>query len=95
MCRARRTLLTGVNLLNPSQNQRLQALFENDDHVPVEITWNLYQHMVVTYRTTKTWPGKTLMIKTIDTLTQSVSPELPGLVKLGPTLHKRRTDVLA
>src|SRR5690625_6454197 len=43
---ARRTLLTGTDLLTDKQNQRLEELFAHDAHVEVEVTWAIYQRMI-------------------------------------------------
>ncbi|WP_141756317.1 transposase, partial [Micrococcus sp. HMSC067E09] len=37
--KARRTLLTGADLLTEKQYSRIQDLFEPDEHVEVEATW--------------------------------------------------------
>ena len=43
---ARRTLHTGADLLTDKQQQRLQTLFDLDEHVEVEVTWAIYQRMI-------------------------------------------------
>jgi len=40
---ARRTLHTGDDLLTDKQKDRLEALFEVEEHVEVEATWGIYQ----------------------------------------------------
>ena len=47
---ARRTLLTGGDLLTTRQQQRLETLFVGDDHVEVKTTWAVYQRMIAAYR---------------------------------------------
>jgi transposase len=43
---ARRTLHTGADLLTEKQRARLHALFANDEHVEVEVTWAIYQRIM-------------------------------------------------
>src|SRR3546814_3060104 len=43
---ARRVLHTGTGLLTDRQWDRIEALFADDQHVAVETTWSIYQHMV-------------------------------------------------
>lgn len=45
-----RTLHTGWGLLTDKQRQRLTALFGDDEHVEVEATWAIYQHMGAAHR---------------------------------------------
>lgn len=59
--KARRTLHTGVDLLPDSQAARLRALFDNDDHIAVELTWGIYQRMVAAYRNPDPAAGRDLM----------------------------------
>lgn len=47
---ARRTLLTGNDLLTERQIDRLDALFADQRHEPVELAWSLYQRVVDAYR---------------------------------------------
>ena len=47
---ARRKLHTGAGLLTDTQIERLDALFAEDAHVEVEITWGVYQRMMGAYR---------------------------------------------
>ena len=54
--RARRTLHTGIDLLTDKQQQRLQTLFADDNHVQVEATWGIYQRMITAYRRTRPSP---------------------------------------
>ena len=70
--RARRTLHTGVDLLTDKQQQRLQTLFADDDHVQVEATWGIYQRMITAYREPDRVRGRELMVKLIDALSHGV-----------------------
>ena len=58
---ARRTLHTGAALLTDKQRQRLTALFADDEHVEVEATWGIYQHMIAAYREPDRKRGRELM----------------------------------
>ena len=93
--RARRTLHTGVDLLTPRQCQRLEQLFADDNHVQVEVTWAVYQRMIIAYREPDRARGRELMTKVIDALNHAVPKPLTELCTLGRTLKKRAVDVLA
>jgi transposase len=59
---ARRTLHTGSDLLT--------ALFADDEHVEVEATWGIYQHMIAAYREPDRKRGRerTLKRRAVDVL---------------------------
>src|SRR5699024_10139352 len=92
---ARRTLHTGVGLLTDKQQHRLEELFTDDDHLAVEITWHVYQHMITAYREPDPATGPARMATLIDSLRHSVPAALAQLATLGRTLTKRAADVLA
>jgi len=71
---SRRMLHTGTDLLTDKQHQRLQALFTGDQHVEVEATWAVYQHLIAAYRE----PDRTRGRKLMRTLIKSVSHGVPG-----------------
>ena len=93
--KARRTLLTGADLLTDRQYSRIQGVFEIDDHVEVEATWAFYQHMVAAYRQTDRAKGRTMMEQLIAKLGRAVPTKLIELAGLGRTLKKRAADILA
>ena len=93
--KARRTLLTGADLLTQKQYSRIQDLFEADEHVEVEATWAFYQHMVAAYRQTDRAKGRTMMEQLIAKLGRAVPTKLIELAGLGRTLKKRSADILA
>ena len=93
--KARRTLLTGADLLTEKQYARIQDLFEADEHVEVEATWAFYQHMVAAYRQTDRANGRTMMEQLIAKLGRAVPTKLIELAGLGRTLKKRAADILA
>ena len=92
---SRRTLHTGVDLLTKKQKARLLTLFATDQHVQVEVSWNIYQDMIAAYRDPDRAAGRTAMTKLIDTLSTGVPAALTELVTLGRTLKRRAADVLA
>ena len=92
---ARRTLLTGADLLTPKQQQRLEALFAADEHAEVEATWGAYQRMIEAYREPDRRRARQLMAAVIDSLATGVPKALVELARLGRTLKRRAADVLA
>ena len=93
--KARRTLLTGADLLTDRQYSRIQGVFEIYDHVQVEATWAFYQHMVAAYREPDRAKGKEMMQSLIAKLARAVPKKLIELAALGRTLKKRSADILA
>ena len=92
---SRRTLHTGVGLLTDRQTERLEALFADDAHVEVEVTWAIYQRMIAAYRQPDRARGRELMRQLISVLSHGVPSTLTELGTLGRTLTKRAADVLA
>lgn len=92
---ARRTMMTGTDLLTDKQADRLTALFNDDEHVEVEATWGIYQPLVQAYRVDDKKLGSWLMNRLIDSISSGVPAELIEIRKLGRTLKSRATDVLA
>jgi len=92
---ARRTLHTGTSLLTDKQKNRLDALFTDDDHVAVEVTWAAYQRMITAYREPDPARGHGLMKQLIASLSSGVPTALVELRSLGRTLKQRAADVLA
>ena len=91
---ARRTLLTGADLLTDKQVTRLEDLFGDQNHVEVEATWGIYQRLVQAYRCKDRTLGRHLMASVIDAIATGVPAELTELVRLGHTLKRRAIDVL-
>ena len=50
---ARRMLHTGADLLTDRQQQRLTALFGDEDHIQVQATWGIYQRMIADRKSTR------------------------------------------
>ena len=92
---ARRTLHTGLDLLSDKQKARLEAVFSDDRHAPVEATWGVYQNLVDAYRNPAPAAGRQAMQKVITALSRGVPAALVELRKLGSTLKRRASDVLA
>jgi transposase len=65
--RVRRTLRTRTTLLTTRQRARLESVFADDAHVPVEVTWLVYQQIITAYAHPDPGEGKTLLAGTIDT----------------------------
>ena len=93
--RARRTLRTRTALLTTRQTARLEAVFADDAHAPVEVTWLVYQQIITAYAHPDPQQGKTLLARVIDSLRAAVPAGLDELATLGRTLQRRRDDVLA
>jgi transposase len=93
--RVRRTLRTRTELLTARQRARLDSVFADDAHVPVEVTWLVYQQIISAYGHPDPREGRTLLAGVIDTLRTAVPAGLDELATLGRTLHRRRDDVLA
>ena len=93
--RVRRTLRTRLPLLSTRQQHRLTAVFADDAHLSVVLTWSVYQRIIAAYSQPDRRRGKTMMTRIIDSLRRGVPTGLEELAQLGRTLHRRRHDVLA
>ena len=91
----RRALRTREGLLTERQWARIGAVFADDAHAAVEVTWCVYQQLIDAYAQVDPQRGKTLLTAVIDRLRTAVPPGLEELATLGRTLHRRRDDVLA
>ena len=92
---ARRTLHTGAAFHTLRQQQRLDALFADERHLAVEVTWGIYQRMVAAYREPDRAAARTLMTELINTVSSGVPAALREVITLGRTLKQRAFDVLA
>ncbi len=92
---ARRTLHTGTALLTNKQKTRLEAVFNDEDHAAVEVTWRVYQNIVTAYRNPDPKAGRRTLNKVIGSIARGVPAALAELRKLGSTLNRRAGDVLA
>ena len=93
--RARRTLRTRLPLLSSRQQSRLSAVFADDNHLAVLMTWSIYQRIIAAYCQPDRRRGKAMLASIIDSLRRGVPAGLEELAQLGHTLHRRRHDVLA
>lgn len=93
--RARRTLHTGTDLLTRRQQARIARLFADANLTEVEVTWAIYQDIVAAYRAEDRSEGKRLLQAVIDALSAGLPTGLVELRRLGGTLKRRATDVLA
>ena len=92
---ARRSLRTGADLLTKRQDHKLQRVFAADEHVEVEATWGIYQKIVAAYRCPSKPTGKQMLTEVIAALRRGIPAKLLELQKLGRTLNRRATDILA
>jgi transposase len=93
--RVRRTLRTRYPLLNTRQKARLEAVFDDESHLAVELCWGFYQRMIAAYAHPDRRRGKAMMTTIINALRSGVPDALEELAQLGRTLWRRRHDVLA
>lgn len=91
----RRTLRTRFPLLTSRQRTRLEAVFADDNHFAVLVTWSVYQRIIAAYSYPDRRRGKTMMTAIIDSLRRGVPAVVEELARLGRTLHRHRTDILA
>ena len=91
----RRVLRTGAGLLTDRQHARLRRVFAADEHVAVEATWGIYQRIVTAYRHPDRRAGKAELAAVIGAISHGVPTGLTELTRLGRTLKRRVTDVLA
>lgn len=93
---ARKTLLTGTDILTDTSQARLDALFACPDHADVHATWRIYQDLLAAYRDRDPRRGKNTLRQLITTLTR---PGLPHtcieLARMGTTFTRRAGDILA
>lgn len=68
--RARRTLLTGADLLTDAQAERLENLFADERHARVQASWGVYQRLIQACRTKDPGLGKHLMRRLISSLSR-------------------------
>ena len=93
---ARKTLLTGTDILTDTSQARLDAVFACPDHADVHATWRIYQDLLAAYRDRDPRRGKNTLRHLITTLTR---PGLPHtcieLARMGRTFTRRAGDILA
>lgn len=93
--KARRTLHTGEDLLTDKQKARIDALFADENHLQVQVTWAIYQRMIAACSDPDRAAGRTRIRTLIDSLTRGVPAVLVEIRRLGRTLNRRAPDILA
>lgn len=91
----RRVLRTGEELLTEKQRARLETVFADPAHADVKRMWRVYQQVVAAYREPFSGNGRRRLRELIDVIKENIPARLSELRKLGHTLHRRRTDILA
>lgn len=91
----RRTLTVGLKQATDKQVAKLETLFTTKAHEPVHLVWSVYQKMVDAYRQPEAKVGRWAMEQLIKGIGTKVPRELPELKKLGGTLRRRKSDILA
>ncbi|BDZ61690.1 ISL3 family transposase ISPfr6 [Demequina sediminis] len=81
--------------LTDRQWARLDALFDDDAHAEVEVTWTAYQRIITAYRHPDRATAERDFTALIESLRTGVPAALVELRRLGRTLSHRAADVLA
>ena len=71
------------------------VLFSDEQPAEIEATWGIYQRMITAYREPDRQLGKKAMQAVIDTVSEGIPTALVEIRRLGRTLNKRATDILA
>ena len=93
--KCRRTLTTGLSLATDKQKAKLEDLFTAPEYEPVQLVWSVYQKMVDAYRQPKPEIGRWALEQLINGVGSKIPKGMPELKKLGGTLRRRKTDILA
>lgn len=92
----RRTLLTRTTLLTDKQKTRLRtSLDEHEEHLPITVTYAIYQDLIAAYSQPNKRDGKIAMYKLLKKIRTGLPPGLPELAQLGRSLWSRRREILA
>jgi transposase len=92
----RRTLNTRAELLTDKQKARLwKSLVAYGAHVAVEVTYGIYQRLILAYEASSRREGKVAMYKLLKSIRSGVPKELLELAQFGRSLWKRRREILA
>jgi len=91
----RRTLRTRFPLLSSRQQARLTAVFADEGHLAVLVTWSVYQRIIAAYAHPDRRRAKTMMTTLIASLRRGLPAGLEEIAQLGRTLWRRRADILA
>lgn len=88
-------MTTGLPLATDRQKAKLEDLFASPEYESVQLVWSVYQKMVDAYRQPKPEIGRWALEQLINEVGTQVPKGLPELKKLGGTLRRRKTDILA
>ena len=94
----RRALRTGSGLLTGRQRSRLNAVFADERHVAVEVTWQIYQRVVSAYRNPDRRAAKAELIKVISVIRRGVPRATTRARPTGPnpgSSRRRRARLLS
>ena len=72
-----------------------KAFTADDAHVAVEVTYCIYQRLIVDYGASSRRECKITMYKLLKSIRAGVPKELPELAQLGRSLWKRHREILA
>ena len=79
---ARRILRTRLPLLSSRQQSRLTAVFADDAHLSVVLTWSVYQRVIAAYADTNRRRGKQAMTRLINSIRRGVPAGLEEIAQL-------------
>lgn len=91
----RKTLRTGQEYVTEKQQTKLDAVFGNPAHDPVQQTWNVYQQIIAAYRHPNRNQAKHDLMAVIDSISTGIPNELKELQTLGRNMKRRADDILA
>lgn len=91
----RKTLRTGHAYVTEKQQTKLDAVFEDPAHAPVQATWQVYQQIVAAYRHPNRTQAKLDLMAVIDSISTGIGNDLKELQTLGRTMKRRADDILA
>lgn len=91
----RKTLRTGQEYLTEKQRTKLNTVFADSAHDPVQQTWTVYQQIMAAYRHPNRAQAKHDLMAVIDAISTGVRNELKELQRLGRTMKRRTDDILA
>ena len=92
----RRLLLTRRGLLSSKAYARLEQLWQaREEHVALQILWEVYQRVIAAYEEKCPARGKKLMMQVLELIHTAVPEGLEELAQLGRSLWRRRADIVA
>lgn len=91
----RKMLRTGKDYVTEKQQTKLDAVFANPAHDPVQQTWQVYQQIMAAYRHPNRNQAKHDLKAVIDSISTGIPYEGAELRTLGRTMKRRADDILA